>query len=442
MSKRKSGLFTLLLVLLSLSLALTGCDSGLLATLVPPPAATSTPAPGTALVPSPSASPATPTATRPAVEQLTLWMPVQFDPNSGTVAGNLLRARLDEFTRQNPDLSVEVRIKASTGEGNLMESLAAASAAAPDALPSVIILSRSELENAALKQLILPLDAYTDSPSDADWYPYARQLATVQESTFGIPLAGDALLLIYRPVRYGSTPDGWEPILGHGQPLLFPAADPQSLLTLGLYLSAGGEVEDSQHRPVLQAGVLSKVLHLYADGASQGVFPSWLAQINTDNQAWQSYLDQRGNLLVTWSSRYLTELPVDSSATTFPALSTGAPVLASGWLAAVSEPQTERAEAAVRLAEFLTQAEFLSQWTPEVGYLPVRPSSLEDWPNQSLQELITQLVNSAQVVPSNTILSSLAPAMQEASLNVIKNQSDPDQAAKDAAARLSGTTTP
>jgi hypothetical protein len=63
----------------------------------------------------------------------------------------LLQQRLDEFNERNPDVILHVRVKAQSGAGNMLESLAAAQAAAPAAAPSLVALSRTDLETAALK---------------------------------------------------------------------------------------------------------------------------------------------------------------------------------------------------------------------------------------------------------------------------------------------------
>jgi multiple sugar transport system substrate-binding protein len=343
---------------------------------------------------------------------------------------------LATFVEQNPGVKINVRIKASDGPGGLLDSLSTASAAAPLALPSLVILTRADMENAALKGLIFPVDGLSKTINDPDWYEYARQLAQVQGSTFGVPMAGDTLLLLYRPVKIGTPPVDWPGLLALGQPLVFPAEDPNASLTLNLYQSAGAQVEDSQHRPILDSEVLGKVLKLYADGAQSGVFPYWLAQYQTDAQAWQAYHDQRAQWLITWSSRYLTELPADTSAMPIPTLGNEPFTLANGWLVALSDPIPERRALSMKLIEFLTESEFLAKWSAAIDYLPTRPTSLAAWPNQSLRSILSQVALSARISPSNDLAASLGPILEDATLQVIKRQSDPVQAAQAAAEKL------
>ena len=99
-----------------------------------------------------------------------------------------------------------MRVKAASGPGGLIESLSAASAAAPAVLPALVALSRSDLETAALKGLVFSLDGLTRIVDDTDWYAYARQLALIQGSAFGLPFAGDAIAPVVPSRRYCPTP--------------------------------------------------------------------------------------------------------------------------------------------------------------------------------------------------------------------------------------------
>ncbi len=426
-------------LLLALSLLLAGC-SGLqpLADLLPRPP-TATPGPGalaaeTATATTPTETPLPSPTPGPLV--LTVWVPPQMDPAGGSEGARMLQDRLNEFVHANPGVAVRTRVKSLSGPGGLLESLNAATAAAPGAVPSLVALPRSDLETAALKGLIFPLNGLSKAMEDPDWYSYANDLSQVEDSTFGLPFGGDALLLVYRPAKIGITPGTWPSVLSLGRPVIFPAADPQSLLTLALYQSLGGPVQNDKRHPTLSADTLAKVLQLYASGAQSGCFPYWLAQYGTDQDAWQAYGEQRANFLVTWSSKYLSELPADSSAIPLPSLGEDSYALTTGWLWSVSDIDPVRRETSIRLAEFLSSSDFLAKWTPVSNLLPVRPSTLNAWPNQSQAALVESIAKSAQIEPSNDLLASLGPVLQDATMQIIKSQVDPTQAAETAAERL------
>ena len=432
------------LTALLLLVLLTGCDlAGQIslpgwvvpgAPATPTPAATAMPEEGIA-TDTPEAEPVPATATP--VPSLTLWVPPEFDPQAGTPAGSLLESRLREFSRQNGGVRVIVRVKAASGPGGLLESLNAAYSAAPLRMPSVIALPRPDLEAAALKGLIQPLDGASVAIDEADWYDYARQLAMVQGTTFALPFAGDALLIVYRPAMVAAPPADWAALERLAQPAGFAAGDAQSLFVLTLYQSLGGPVEDAQRRPMLDPAILSQVLQVLARGTEQGIFPAWLAQYETNAQVWQAYQDMRVNAAVTWSSNYLSSLPPDTSAVALPSLSETPLTLATGWGWSVSEPLPERRALAFRLAEFLADGEFVAQWTEAAGFLPARPSALAAWTNQSLKTLLSPVAVSARARPSIDQLNALGPALREAVLKVLKGESDPAQAAQTAAERLS-----
>lgn len=399
--------------------------STLVDTATPPPDdATETPGPAL-----------TPTATP--VPSLTLWVPPEFDPGAGTPAGDLLDSRLAEFSRLNGGVRVNVRVKAASGPGGLLESLNASYGAAPLNMPSVVALSRSDLETAALKGLIQSLDGASTMIDEADWYEYARQLSMVQGTAFSLPFAGDALVIAYRPTMVVAAPSDWETINRLAQPMAFPAGDGQALFVLALYKSMGGGIEDAQRRPMLEPETLAEVLQILADGEEREVFPYWLSQYETNAQVWQGYQELRVNALVTWSSNYLASLPPDTAAVSLPNLNDTSLTLATGWGWAVADTVPERRALAFQLAEFLADGEFMSDWTEAAGYIPTRPSALASWSNQNLKTLLSPVAVSARARPSNDLLAALGPVLKDATLKVLKRESDATQAAYSAAERLS-----
>ena len=301
-------------------------------------------------------------------------------------------------------------VKASSGPGSLLDSLTAASAAAPDAVPALIALNRADLESAALKGLIYSLGGLSTVIEDADWYPYARQLAAVEETPYGLPFAGDALVMLYRPEALGGpTPVTWDDVLSFGTPVIFQADDSQGLFTLDLYRSAGGDIQDNQGRPSLVSDPLLQTLTFFEDGTHRGVFPTWVAQYQTSGQAWQAYQEKQADWIATWSSNYLLDQPTDTTLMLLPSLGDQNYTTATGWMWTLSDPNPQRREMSVRLAEFLVDSSFLADWSSAAGYLPTRPTALSGWTNQNLQAVLSQVVLSAQIRPANELLASLGP---------------------------------
>jgi multiple sugar transport system substrate-binding protein len=378
-----------------------------------------------------------PTSTSlPGPTTLRIWVPPQFLPGPDTAAGRLLQERLDEFTQRRLGVRIEVRPKAARGPGGLLDSLVTANAAASLALPDLVLLPRSEMETAALKGLLYPLNNLTSSLDEADWYPYSQQLAHLQDTSFGLPFAGDGLVLLYRPGEVDVALSDWEAVLSLDQPLVFPAADEQALFTLAQYLATGAPLQDGEGRPVLDAGALAEVLTFYQAAEAAEIMPFWLTQFSTDDQAWEAYHENRANLVVTWTARYLTQVPGDTAAAPIPAPGGTPFTLANGWVWALSSPQVERHSLSVELAEFLTQADFLARWTAAAGVLPPRASALAGWSNPALRSLVEGIVESARLIPPTDSLAVLSPLLHKATIDVLKEQADPLTAAQEAAESL------
>lgn len=377
-----------------------------------------------------------PTVTPAGPMILTIWLPPQFDPNSGTPAGNILKQALQDYQKDHPEILVEVRVKAPEGPAGLLESLAAAEPVAPAVVPSIIALQRPYLEIAALKGMIYPLDAEAAGLQDADWFTYARDLARVQDTVFGLPFAGDALVLLYRPGRLSFIPSSWEQVLGSGMRVSLSAGDPQALTGLALYLSTNGPIQDDQGRPLLELETLTSELDLFARGLNAGVFTPSLTTVNTDGMAWQNYRDGADHLVVSWASRYLTERPADTTAAFLPGLAEQSYALADGWTWAVSDPLPARRLAAVQLAKYLSSVDFLKKWSQAAGYLPVRPSSLDAWTDFNLRDMISRIAQAARLRPANDLVASLGMVLQAAIGQVLSRQADPQTAAQLAVERL------
>ena len=369
---------------------------------------------------------------------LRIWLPPQFDPASGTAAGILLQSRLDQFMAAHPEVKIDVRLKAVEGPGGLLEGLSTASAAAPLVLPDVVALPRPLLEAAALKGLI---QTFSDQPSlldDPDWYDYARELGRLQDSTFGLPFAGDALALVYHLDQVSSPPQDWASLLATNGPLFFPAADPQALFTLAQYQSAGGPILDGQGRPTLDENILYQVLALYQDAGRINLMPYSLAQFDSDAQVWTAYQGGQASMAITWISRYISDgdLASSSRVARLPTSNGGAYTLATGWLWALASARPEQQALGRQLAEFLSSADFLAEWSLATGYLSPRISSTAAWSDAELRSIADQISRSARAIPSTDVLSGLGAPLSQAAVKVLKQQNNPLSAAQEAAEYL------
>jgi multiple sugar transport system substrate-binding protein len=373
----------------------------------------------------------------PPVEAATLriWLPAEFDPAGNSPASQLLKARLEEFEAENPGVELEVRVKALDGTGGLLDALSAANAAAPLALPDLILLPRPLLESAALKGLLHPYDGLSSVVDDQGWFDYARQLAHLKSSTYGMPFAGDAMVMASHPSRIDNPPSLLESAISLGEALLFPATDPQALFTLRMYLATGEGLYDAEGRPSMDKNTLANILEDYQRASQDGVMPYWITQYSSDEQVWEAFMGDQYPMAATWASTYLKNkfnAPADLSMEPLPTLDGSPSTLATGWSWALAGTDRERRMLSVRLAEFLVEKEFLAPWTYAAGYLPPRVDALRSWQDADLRRRIEQISYSAQLMPPADLISSVGPPVEQAVVDVLKAQSDPERAAQTA----------
>jgi len=364
---------------------------------------------------------------------LRIWVPPEFDPQADSAANQLLNDRLQEFISANPDLRLDVRVKALSGEGGMLESLVAANVAAPSAVPDLVLLPRSLLESATLKGLLFPYDGLSSLMDDPNWYDYAKQQAQIQSSTYGIPFAGDALALVYQPAFTETLTNNLEDLLSLGEPLLYPAADPQALFTISLYLAQGGQLQDDQGHPRLDMDTLISIFEFYKQASEAGMMPTWLAQYANDTQVWNAFLSSPYHMAITWVSTYLSHqrtTPDELALARLPMMSNVPFTLATGWSWALSSQETSRRPLAVSLAEYLVDKDFLAQWTFTAGYLPPRKDAVQNWQDAQLRSTVNQISSSAALIPPLDMLSNIGPAIEQASVSLLKAQSDPQTAAQ------------
>ena len=404
---------TVALVISSALLFSAGCASlePYFASLTP---STPLPTKTATITPSPTA---TQTVSPPSqTSLLRVWLPPQFDPAAENAPAKLLKQRLADFEDLYPGLHIEVRLRQFSAENDLVNFLSLTSVAAPTALPDLILLSRPDLEAAALKGLLHPIDGLSSSLEDPNWYEYAQELARIQNTGYGLPFAGDAIILVYYPEL--GTVVTWKDVLSSKGQLVFPAGSPQGLVGLSLYASAGGDILDAQGLPTLDVDALTRMLTLVKEGVSKDVFPPSLANVTTEAQTLQIYRTGSANKGIIWILDYHPSK--DGEITPLPGVGEAPYSYATGWVWALAGANPENQQLAAKLAEFLVDDPFIAEWTRATGYLPTRPSTV-----QESDRTMSAILESAHPIPSNNVLTVLGQLLQEALTRVL-NGEDPE----------------
>lgn len=372
----------------------------------------------------------------PEIKTIELWVPQQFDPAGNTESGPVLTSLITQFTAENPDTNVVIRVKANEGESSTLNTLAAAKNAAPDVIPSLILLSRSEMETAVQKGLVQPIstelfaDQYT-------WYSYARQSAVIDSTVYGIPILGDALVLTYRVSKSGAAFVDWPDILTRGMPIAFVPSSQTALFPTFIYKAMGGKTTNDQGLTYLDQSKLTDSLNFFLEGGQKGVFPPSIAQVPDQTQNWQLFNDGTVNLIISQFSTFRHFESTDISAIALP-LFEGTEVypLAFTWNLVLTEDKPELQRLAVKFAERMAEPGFNDDWALASGYLPVRDTDHLAWADNSQNQTMLTISESAGLIPNNATMNKILPLINNAVSQVIKNTSSPEAAAQEAVANL------
>jgi ABC-type glycerol-3-phosphate transport system substrate-binding protein len=399
MSKTARGLTALLV------LALTAC--------APPE-----PMDGTATAPGFSATspPAGPTPTVPARSRtVSLWLPPALAPDPQTPSGAWLASRLESFELANPGTQVVVRIKDRSGPGGLLETLSAASRAAPAALPDLIALDAAALNTAALKGLVMPVDGLIPDGLIDTWYDYALPAVQIDDGSYGIPFASEMQLFAYQRELFRNPPRTWADLLSAEGPFLFPAADPWSDFVLAQYLALGGPVRDDAGRLSLDPTVLADVLSFLASARTAGVLPLSVRQFATPEETWAALRDERVSAAVVPVDDFLREFdPEAVTAVPMPTREGSGIALAATWSWALVARDPQQQSLAIELAIWLAQPEFSGPWTERLGLAPTSAEQLDRWSSAPKQNILRRAIPVTRAAPSEEIRVTFGPPIRAA----------------------------
>jgi ABC-type glycerol-3-phosphate transport system substrate-binding protein len=182
---------------------------------------------------------------------------------------------------------------------------------------------------------------------------------------------------------------------------------------------------------------MTAVLTYYHQAQQSSLMPFWLTQYETDEQSWTAFQENQTAMAITWASRVLQDPSADLGIAAIPTPEGMPYTLATGWAWALASPSPDRQALSAQLAEFLTTADFLGGWTEASGYLPPRPGALLAWENTTTQSVLTQVIPAAQRMPSLDVVTTLGPVLQKATVDILKEQSDPATSAAEAVRGLS-----
>ncbi len=357
---------------------------------------------------------------------LTVWLPPQFDPAGGSLAAGMLQTRLGEFSEQHPQVHISVRVKAEGGAGGLLDSLLRAQQAAPLALPDLALLPGALIPSAVESQVLQANAALGIELNSEDWYPFAKQMVSLDGLTYGLPFAGDALVLAYRSTAVAQAPATWQQLLAARKPMGFAAADPQAQFALAQLLSLQSSQDEIDF--TIAEENLPTLFEFLADAQAKEIFPYWLSQYQSNEQTWQAFTEGRLPMTAAWTSQVFANQQGEINGAPMPTKSGESFTLAKGWVWAITATDEQVAALAADLAQFLTAPEFLAQYSAAAGLLPARASSLAAWSPNANQALASQILSTAVAMPDEATLNKWGQALLPAVIAVLKQENTPAQA--------------
>ena len=390
------------------------------------PPAQSSPGLDTTLTPG---TPAGPVALR-------VWLPPEFTPAVSTPGGQLLAEQIQAFETAHPGAAVEIRTKADSGTGGLLNALATAANVAPSVLPDVIALSRDDLTAAAAAGLLAPLDGLLPASNLSDYYPYAQNMARVGGAWVGLPFAADARVLAYLNTSYENPPLRWTDVITG--PIALPAAESSALTLLDSYLAAGGSLVDANNQLHLDPEALAITLQAYQHLQIAGLLLPATLDYADAATTWQALRDRRAVVAVTDAGRFLSEYFRVSGAdvTLLPTAGEPPVALADGWAWAIVNTTPARHALAADLIAWLSAPAQNGPWTQASAMLPTRADSLAAWTQPGLASVAAEVEAHAQLQPTAAVLAAFGPALEQALADVLNGRATPFAAATVAAAAV------
>ncbi len=422
------------LVMLVIGLAV-GCSPPPLPT-APPPTEEPTPTP----VATPTITPATPEAIpTPSIITLTLWTVEDVSPLAQNASGQVMAQQLDTFVAEHPGIAVEYILKKPYGKGGILNFLVTTSAAAPAALPDVVVIDPLELGEAVRAGVLQPLDDWIAADTQNDLFPFALNGGRFGDQLMGVQFTADVEHLVYNTSQLESPPQTWTDVLTRGARYIFPAGGQDGMVndaTLIQYMAVGGRLADDEGQPVLDPDPLTQVLQFYADGRRKGVIPSSVVDFETVDDCWPIYLSAQVSMSNVSAHRYLTDrgLLQSTSFVPVPTRDGNVVTLSRGWSLAMVTADPARQAAVAQLLEWLLRPDNNTAWNQAANLLPTRRAAFDILgTTDDYYPFVRRLLERAYSPPPPTAYSTVGKALQQAVQDVLTGKATPAEAAAAAA---------
>ena len=344
----------------------------------------------------------TPIPTQLPIDQnvITVWVQPQFDPNDESPTSQLLQQHIQSFSEDNPGVRVNIRLKAGDGVNSILNALSITAEAAPDALPTIVLLTRQDMDIAAAQGLVRPIESYSSALDNNDWYPFANKLGKYHNEVFGLPFAADVMVLAMRdripPTQYLPLTD----VPRNFGVIGFAAGNPQPIVPYIWLQSVGGQLMDNLDQPIYEEAALFQLFTAIEANRREGKFSSAILEYESERAAWEAFTNGDLPTVITRYSN-VRATPSGSRFYHIPGLGQSPYTYAYGWVWCLVQKESADIDINVRFMQHLVSPDFLAEWTKESTYSPVRPSSLKKMETDTI--LLDQILLSADIIPPRSI---------------------------------------
>jgi len=421
--------------------ALTACGSAPAETASPTPSPTATPSLPVAVVDAIRPS-VTPTPVSRAIT-LTLWLPTAF---SAEPVRGLLHQQIDAFATSEDGVPIDVLIKSDHGPGGLLDLLKTASPVAPSVLPDLIALDANELEAAARSGLLQPIGPLLPADFVGDFFPFARDLGTINGTLYGLIYAADLEHLAYNSKTVEAAPANWNQILTDTLTYALALHDADNFVSDSVwanYTALGGTLIVND-QPALDQAALAQLLDLYQRAQRDNVLPANVLRLDSAADAWNTFIPTEADLVNVRASLYMSvaqSLPTIQFAV-LPALDRPTAPIGRGWAFALVARDARHQAAAIKLLQWLLAPDNASALTRAGRVLPGRAAALTSWDQTDpYTGFIRDQLSVARAAPPASIVNVVGPVLHQAIDDVLNGRATPDEAALTAITTL-GTKRP
>jgi len=372
---------------------------------------------------------------------LTIWLPPEMAV-SALSSGLTFEMINQSFRAANPGVFLEVVPKAAYGTGGLANALLATRPVVPSRLPDIIAIDTALVSELARQDILVPLDDAIPETIWASLYPAVLDNTSLEGRRYAIPFQVDISFLAYNAGDVQIAPRTWTELEGSGGKYVFPAAQGDGSAAdafLLQYLAEGGAILNEGGQPYLDSSIMASVLATYRQAVDAGVVPISVRNLQTLDDCWRAYMQDKATMTNVGSSQYQREKGSlrKTRYASIPTTSGVSATLARSWSWAIVTRDPFRQEIASRYLLSALNPKALSSWCVESHHLPAHQEALvlavEDEP---YRVFLDEQLRHAYPYPDLAYYTRLQTIVTRAIEDVLDGVSTPERAAVTAAATV------